>query len=101
MKRHSFLLGLVVVTVVTAWPNMLVAKAEIGRRPNILFLFTDDQRFDTIRALGNETISTPNIDRLVSEGVAFTQAHIPCGTFEAICMPSRAMLHTGFLSFLQ
>lgn len=65
------------------------------KRPNILFFFTDDQRFDTVRALGNKEISTPNIDRLVSEGVAFIQAHIPCGTTGAICMPSRAMLHTG------
>jgi len=64
-------------------------------KPNVLLLFTDDQRFDTIAALGNEHISTPNMDRLVRRGVAFTHAHIPCGTSPAVCMPSRAMLHTG------
>lgn len=64
-------------------------------KPNILFLFTDDQRYDTIAALGNEAIKTPNIDRLVGRGTAFTQAHIPGGTHGAVCMPSRAMLHTG------
>lgn len=64
-------------------------------KPNILFFFTDDQRFDTIAALGNEEVKTPNIDKLVESGTTFTQAHIPGGTVGAICMPSRAMLHTG------
>ena len=65
-------------------------------RPNILFFFTDDQRFDTIHALGNAAdshtaISTPG----ANEGTAFTQAHIMGGTSPAVCMPSRAMLMTG------
>lgn len=64
-------------------------------RPNVLFLFTDDQRFDTIGALGNPAVRTPNFDRLAARGVAFTHAHIPGGTSGAVCMPSRAMLHTG------
>ncbi len=63
--------------------------------PNILFILTDDQRFDTIGALGHPEIRTPNMDRLVSMGTTFTQAHIPGGTCGAICCPSRAMLHTG------
>lgn len=62
---------------------------------NVLFIVTDDQRYDTIQALGNREIKTPNMDRLVNEGTAFTQAHIPGGTTGAVCMPSRAMLHTG------
>jgi arylsulfatase A-like enzyme len=65
------------------------------KQPNVVIFFTDDQRFDTIAALGNDEIITPNIDRLVSEGTTFTRAHIPCGTSGAVCMPSRAMLHTG------
>ena len=64
-------------------------------RPNILFFFTDDQRFDTIAALGNPDIITPNLDSLVARGTAFTNAHIMGGTSGAVCMPSRAMLHTG------
>lgn len=67
----------------------------MANKPNILFFFTDDQRFDTIHALGNPDILTPTMDRLVASGTAFTQAHIPSGTSPAICMPSRAMLHTG------
>ncbi|MCK9254095.1 MAG: sulfatase-like hydrolase/transferase [Clostridiales bacterium] len=66
-----------------------------ARKPNVLFILTDDQRFDTIHALGNPEIWTPNLDRLAARGTAFTQAHIPCGTSGAVCMPSRAMIHTG------
>lgn len=65
------------------------------KKPNILFLFADDQRFDTIGALGNDEIKTPNLDRLVESGTTLTNAYIPSGTSGAICMPSRAMLHTG------
>lgn len=64
-------------------------------KPNIVFLFTDDQRFDTIGALGNRQIRTPHMDWLVQHGTAFTHACIPGGTCGAVCMPSRAMLHTG------
>lgn len=66
-----------------------------AKQPNVLFFFTDDQRFDTIRALGNEEIQTPNLDALVARGTSFTRAHIPGGTISAVCMPSRAMLHSG------
>jgi arylsulfatase A-like enzyme len=66
-----------------------------NEKPNIVLLFTDDQRFDTINALGNPDIITPNIDKLVSRGTAFTHAHIMGGTCGAVCMPSRAMLHSG------
>lgn len=62
---------------------------------NILFILTDDQRFDTIHALGNSEIKTPNLDKLVENGTAFTHAHIPGGTSGAVCMPSRAMINSG------
>ena len=71
------------------------AKGEARTRPNILFLFTDDQRFDTIHALGNREIRTPNMDRLVERGTAFTHAHIMGSMSGAVCMPSRAMLMSG------
>jgi arylsulfatase len=59
--------------------------------PNILWICTDQQRFDTIGVLGNENIKTPNIDRLVKEGVAFLRAY----TQNPICTPSRASFLTG------
>jgi len=64
-------------------------------RPNILFFFTDDQRFDTIQALGCTDIATPNLDGLVARGTSFRNAYIMGGTCGAVCMPSRAMLMTG------
>ncbi len=67
----------------------------MSKQPNILFFFTDDQRFDTIHALGNAQTHTPNLDALVACGTTFTHAHIPGGTSGAVCMPSRAMLHSG------
>jgi arylsulfatase A-like enzyme len=66
-----------------------------GRRPNILVFLTDDQRFDTICALGNQQVITPAMDALVRDGTAFTHAHIMGGSAPAVCMPSRAMLMTG------
>lgn len=67
----------------------------MSKKPNVLFIVTDDQRFDTIHALGNEEIITPNLDRLTEMGMSFTNAHIAGGTCGAVCMPSRAMILTG------
>lgn len=69
--------------------------SDTRKKPNVLFLLTDDQRYGTIHALGNDEISTPNLDFLVGRGMAFTNAHIPGGTASAVCMPSRAMLNSG------
>ena len=60
-------------------------------KPNVLLLFTDMQRFDTIHALGNPTIKTPNLDRLVREGTCFTSAYSPC----PVCVPARWCMHHG------
>ena len=58
---------------------------------NVVWFCTDQQRWDTIHALGNPYIHTPNIDRLIKEGVAFTNAY----TQSPICTPSRASFLTG------
>ena len=60
-------------------------------RPNILLLFTDQQRGDTIHAAGNPVIRTPNLDRLVDEGTTFTSAYTP----SPVCVPARCSLITG------
>ena len=64
-------------------------------RPNILFLFADDQRPDTIRAWGNERIDTPNLDRLADEGFSFRRNYTFGSNSGAVCVPSRAMVLTG------
>jgi arylsulfatase A-like enzyme len=65
------------------------------RRPNVLILLTDDQRFSTINALGYGEVRTPHLDSLVRRSTAFTHACIMGGSQPAVCVPSRAMLLTG------
>lgn len=60
-------------------------------RPNILLLFTDMQRADTIAALGNPVIRTPALDRLAGMGTAFTRAYSP----SPVCVPARHAMHYG------
>ena len=64
-------------------------------RPNVLLLFADDQRPDTIAAWGNDAIDTPTLDGLVARGFGFRGAHCLGSPHGAVCIPSRAMLHTG------
>lgn len=73
----------------------LATVCPVKAQPNVLFLFADDQRADTIAALGNEHIKTPNLDRLVARGVAFDRAYMQGGLQGATCVPSRAMLLSG------
>ncbi len=65
--------------------------ATSTRPPNILWICTDQQRYDTIHALGNEHIHTPHVDSLVRDGVAFTHAFCQ----SPVCTPSRASYLTG------
>jgi arylsulfatase len=60
-------------------------------RPDILFIMTDQQRFDTIAALGNSHIYTPNLDRLVRRGISFSNAYATC----PICVAARYTIRTG------
>ena len=73
----------------------LAATAQAAKSPNIVFIFADDQRADTIAALGNAHIKTPNLDRLVQRGLSFTRAYMQGGNNGATCVPSRAMLMSG------
>jgi len=69
--------------------------AQGAAKPNILFLFADDQRADTIAALGNPHIKTPNLDKLVAGGFSFLGNYCFGGNSGAVCVPSRAMLMSG------
>ncbi len=60
-------------------------------KPNVLFIMTDQQRFDTIAALGNGLIHTPNMDRLVARGVSFTNGYSTC----PVCVPARYTVRSG------
>jgi arylsulfatase A-like enzyme len=85
--RSTFALALLLVSTVSA--------PAADKRPNVLFVFTDDQRFDTIRALGNPEIDTLTLDALVNRGFTFTNAYCQGGLFPAVCLPSRTQLFTG------
>lgn len=69
--------------------------APANARPNILLINTDDQRFDTIAALGNREIHTPALDSLVRRGFHFSNLYSQGGMVGAMCLPSRTMLMTG------
>lgn len=77
----------------------LANLAKAADRPNVLFLFTDDQRADTIHALGNDLIQTPNLDRLVNDGLVFHNTYCMGSTSGAVCQPSRHMMHSGMSLF--
>ncbi|MFZ2658116.1 MAG: sulfatase-like hydrolase/transferase [Victivallales bacterium] len=61
------------------------------KRPNILFITTDQQRKDSIGCYGNHVVQTPNIDRLAAEGTRFERAYCE----SPICIPSRITMITG------
>ncbi len=76
-------------------PKVSAYEPAIASRPNILFILTDDQRADTIGALGNPVIQTPHVDRLVHEGLSFDRAYVQGSMQGAVCVPARAMLLSG------
>lgn len=63
----------------------------MSKKPNILLILTDQQRFDALGAQGNKVIKTPNLDRLASEGVLYEH----CMTPSPLCQPARACAVTG------
>ena len=70
----------------------LLSAAE---KPNVLFILSDDQSYETIRALGHTDIDTPNLDRLVERGTTFSHAYNMGSYSAAVCVASRAMLVSG------
>jgi arylsulfatase A-like enzyme len=69
--------------------------AATPQKPNIVLILADDQRHDTIHALGNKEIQTPSLDRLANAGFHFTNAYCMGSMTPAVCLPSRTMLLTG------
>ncbi len=78
---------------------LLLVSCKMGAqdtiKPNILFILTDDQQYNTIQALGNDEIITPNLDKLVSNGTTFTNAYNMGSWTGAVCVASRGMLISG------
>ena len=74
------------------WAGLAVS---LQGKPNILFIFADDQCHDSIAALGNAEVQTPHLDGLVREGTSFTNAYNMGAWNGAVCMASRTMILTG------
>ena len=76
---------------------MVLASATLQakEKPNVVFVFADDQCFDTINSLGNSEVETPNLDRLVRRGTTFTHAYNMGSWSGAVCIASRTMLNSG------
>lgn len=70
-------------------------SAQTSSKPNFIFIISDDQSYETIRAYGHTDIDTPNLDRLTNSGTTFTHAYNMGGWHGAICVASRTMLATG------
>jgi arylsulfatase A-like enzyme len=68
-----------------------VSQKNKVKRPNIIFLLTDDQRWDAMGVMGNNIIKTPNMDELANNGVLFTNTHVTT----SICCCSRASILSG------
>ena len=71
----------------------LSSTARKKKQPNIILIFADDMGYGDIGCYGHPTISTPNIDRMATEGMKLTQFHVA----SSVCTPSRAGLLTGRL----
>ncbi|MBI5091774.1 MAG: sulfatase-like hydrolase/transferase [Candidatus Hydrogenedentes bacterium] len=92
MSRRTFLGAATSGAILAAaQPQPATAATSGDKLPNVLFIMSDQQRFDTIAALGNASIYTPNYDRLVKRGVAFTRAYSSC----PVCVPARYTIRTG------
>lgn len=72
-------------------PFFAVISTSADEKPNIVVFLVDDMGWGDSRCYGNEEMVTPNIDKLASQGVRFTQAYAACG----VCSPSRSAILTG------
>ena len=95
MKRRDFLRTIGAGAAVMALGGGGVRAADKSSKPNILFIFADDQTYESICALGYDEVKTPNLDKLVKGGVTFTHAYNQGSWSGAVCIASRCMLNTG------
>ena len=93
LTRHTSILSIAACAASLALAPMFSANADdglAGKRPNIVFVLTDDQGYGDLSCNGNPILKTPNIDRLHHEGVRFSDFHV-----SPTCSPTRSALMTG------
>lgn len=94
MDRRDFLKSIAAETAA-----LEISKAANAERPNFLFMIADDLYYRGIRAMGNPEVETPNLDRLVKRGCAFTHCFQQGSWTPAVCIASRTSLNTGLTTF--
>jgi len=83
--------SLMFVVMLFSCKGKVAEKTEEAQKPNIIFILTDDQRWDALGYAGNDIIKTPNMDKLAGAGLYFKNAFVTT----PICAASRASLFTG------
>jgi arylsulfatase A len=91
MKNGNILLGAVAVGICSGLAQGAESKNPKGQLPNIVFILADDLGYADLSCYGATEIKTPNLDKMASEGVRFTDFYAPAG----VCTPTRAALLTG------
>ena len=99
MKRLKIIIGISLIALITSLILFSFKKKNVDdgsqkqaiEKPNIIFILTDDQRWDAMGAMGNPIIQTPNMDKLATAGVLFQNAYVTT----SICCVSRASILTG------
>jgi len=90
--RYIYLFTILIIVSCSSLNKKAVPKQE---KPNILFLFADDQMFNTIGALENCPVKTPHLDELMKNGVSFSRTYNQGSYMPAVCVASRTMILTG------
>jgi arylsulfatase len=90
-KRHNRRDFIKTVAASTVFGSNLIGCNKKARKPNLLFIWTDEQRADTMEVYGNSTIITPNLNKLASESIVFRNAYVS----QPVCTPARSTVMTG------
>ncbi len=92
MSRRPSLSVLLPVALLLAWPLGASAGESPATRPNIIFIMVDDMGYGDLGCYGGKMIHTPQIDKMASEGIRFTD----CYSGDSVCAPARSTLMTGY-----
>ncbi|GAB3658846.1 sulfatase-like hydrolase/transferase [Echinicola sediminis] len=99
MKTHKINLSIYrlsgLILLFATFSRSVWAQEVPNKQPNVLIIYTDDHRYTGVHALGDMELSTPQMDRLVADGVTFDKAFLMGAFTGATCVASRAMLLTG------
>lgn len=98
MKRPGLLVVLISMVIFIISGSCSETNSN-NNKPNILFIFADDQTYLGVNSLGNHDVLTPALDKMVESGLTFTHAYNMGAWGGAVCVASRAMLNTGRMLF--